>query len=204
MARAFRDGPLNRVIVGSDSTRRLRSSVHGMRASLTSARDRGDCRGLWLDGGANPILAGILLGFDPGLDLSMPAPLVVQLRCLLGQGLRTMRLWAVAHRALVAVHPLAPHAYLSLIAVDPEWQGRGLGSLLLEDWLVGIDAQASAGYLETDRESLLGFYGRFGFEVRDEVSILGTRIWCCWRAGNHERGSAGHRVTAHVDGQGER
>jgi len=182
MARAFRDSPLHQAVAGDDPARRLQSSRHGMRAALASSREHGDRRALWLDEGAGPRLVAILVGFDPGVDSSSPAPRLVQLRCLLGQGLRTMRRWAVAHQALAASHPAERHAHLGLLAVEPDMQRRGLGAQLLADWLAGVDAHASAGYLETDRESLLGFYSRFGFEVRERVNVLGVPVWCCQRA----------------------
>jgi hypothetical protein len=37
-----------------------------------------------------------------------------------------------------------------------------------------LDRTATSGYLETDRPENVAFYQRFGFEVKEEIPILGT------------------------------
>ena len=75
------------------------------------------------------------------------------------------------------LHPEEPHAYLGSLGVEPQLQGRGVGSALVAEWVAGLDRDGLAGYLETDRADNVSFYGRFGFEVVGETEILGARIW---------------------------
>jgi len=65
---------------------------------------------------------------------------------------------------------LVPHGawYLSIIAIDPAQQGRGLGSALLAPTLAEADAAGVDSYLETFNSRSLPFYRRLGFIERAE------------------------------------
>ena len=80
---------------------------------------------------------------------------------------------------------LAPfdHWYLLPIAVDPEEQGKGYGSLLLREMFKIIDNEKLPIYLETNTEKNVGFYQRYGFEVLEYAIIPKTDIpiWCMLR-----------------------
>jgi ribosomal protein S18 acetylase RimI-like enzyme len=66
-----------------------------------------------------------------------------------------------------------PHWYLDGLAVSPEAQGQGLGSLLLQPVLQQADRQGEPCYLYTSTERAVRFYQRQGFVVvRDAVQIL--------------------------------
>jgi ribosomal protein S18 acetylase RimI-like enzyme len=67
--------------------------------------------------------------------------------------------------AIAKKHPREPHWYLFLLVTDPEYQRRGIGSLLMNDALPRIDADGVIAYLETQKEDNLAYYRRFGFEV---------------------------------------
>ena len=58
--------------------------------------------------------------------------------------------------------------YLSIVAVAPQAQGRGLGAQLLAPTLAEADANAAVCYLETFNLSALRFYERLGFVARAE------------------------------------
>ena len=73
-----------------------------------------------------PEIAGALIALDPGGYPAAPPPIRVQFRCLWGQGPRVMRRWGRLYRILDACHPREPHCYLSLIAIHPTRQRRGL------------------------------------------------------------------------------
>lgn len=77
-----------------------------------------------------------------------------------------------------------PHWYLWLLAVDPPFQGKGLGGTLLRSRLQEADRAALACYLETAKESNVSLYQRFGFEVRREERLGrdGPRFWTMLRA----------------------
>jgi len=178
LARAFRDNPLDRAVIGPDVDLRLRSIGYGMRASLQLASGR--CSALLGSRAGSP--AGVLLALPPG-SFPLPSPgLFVHLRSVLGQGLRVSARWGVAYRALEAVHPVEPHWYLSLLGVDPPHRRCRVGSGLLRSWLEVVDRDALPSYLETDREENVAFYERVGFAVQLELKVFETPIWCMRRA----------------------
>jgi len=78
---------------------------------------------------------------------------------------------ARAGNRVQAKHPTKPHWYLFAIGVDPEKQGRGIGSELLREMLVKCDAEKSAAYLEASTEANARLYARHGFEVTEEVRM---------------------------------
>jgi len=106
-----------------------------------------------------------------------PPPIRVQLRTLLRQGPGAARRWRECWDALDAHHPEEPCWYLSLLAVDPPDQRRGVGSALLADWLRDVDAEARPAWLETARHENVALYRRFGFEVEGELTLLGVPVW---------------------------
>jgi ribosomal protein S18 acetylase RimI-like enzyme len=189
LAAAFRDNPLNRAVIRSDDAkRRLRSNSHGMRALLPVAMRCGDVRvafdahsqGREERQGRQAVL-GALISSPPGRFPLPPPAIAHRLRCLIGQGWRVARRWGDVFEALQERHILEPHWYLGTLGVDPLAQRRGVGSALLGAWLTGVDRGPLPAYLETDRESNLAFYERFGFRVREQTRILGIPLWCMQR-----------------------
>jgi ribosomal protein S18 acetylase RimI-like enzyme len=186
LAQAFCDGPMSRAVVGESSRHRLRSNRHGMSQSLRGARDcgivltarQGDRDATRRSAGS---LDGVLVALDPGAFPLPPPSLAAQLLSALVQGLGVATRWGELYRELEAVHPLEPLAYLSLLGVLPAQQRRGIGSALLARWLAHVDAAGVDGYLETDLESNVEFYASVGFEVQQDLCVLGTRIWCMRR-----------------------
>jgi GNAT superfamily N-acetyltransferase len=70
-----------------------------------------------------------------------------------------------------------PHSHLGPIAVEPEAQGRRVGSMIMEKYCTELDRSGVAGYLETDRPENVEFYGRFGFVVTGTASVLGVETY---------------------------
>ncbi|MGM4954345.1 GNAT family N-acetyltransferase [Bradyrhizobium barranii] len=66
-------------------------------------------------------------------------------------------------------HPSEPHWYLPLIAVDPNWVGQGLGTLLMKYALQRCDEQGIAAYLESSNPENIPFYQRHGFKPIGEI-----------------------------------
>lgn len=58
-----------------------------------------------------------------------------------------------------------PHWYLWVIGVEPEQQGRGLGSALIEPMLQRADNEGVPCYLETHKERNVAFYQKHGYNV---------------------------------------
>jgi GNAT superfamily N-acetyltransferase len=75
------------------------------------------------------------------------------------------------------------HWYLWLLAVDPPFQGKGIGGELLRPTLQQADRARQHCYLETARERNVSFYLRFGFRIlRDETLARGgPRFWTLLR-----------------------
>jgi ribosomal protein S18 acetylase RimI-like enzyme len=65
--------------------------------------------------------------------------------------------------------------YLSIVAVAPRAQGRGLGARLLAPTLAEADAAMAVCYLETFNPRSLHFYERLGFVTRAEFEEPATR-----------------------------
>jgi len=172
LARAFRDNPLNRAVIGEPAGRRLRCNQVAMRVHLPLAAASGSVRVARRE----RRLAGVLIAAPPG-TWPFPRPgLGGGLRLVLGQGPRVVRRWSEVSQALQAQRWIGPHWYLASLAVEPELWGRGIGSALLRAWLEEVDAESARAYLETDSPENVGFYRRAGFVVERELRILGVPI----------------------------
>lgn len=66
--------------------------------------------------------------------------------------------------------------YLSIVAVTPERQGRGLGARLLAPTLGEADAARAVCYLETFNPRSLTFYRRLGFDTRAQFDEPTTGV----------------------------
>lgn len=91
------------------------------------------------------------------------------------------RLGALAN--LERRHPREPHWYLEVIGADPTMRGRGVGTALLRPMIERCDAEGMPAYLESSKAENLPFYGRFGFEITDELHLGAGAppMWAMWR-----------------------
>lgn len=64
--------------------------------------------------------------------------------------------------------------YLSLIGVDPDYQGKGYGGLLLKSMLAKIDKEGLPCYLDANDEKNVSIYKHYGFKVIEEYRIPRT------------------------------
>ena len=80
-----------------------------------------------------------------------------------------------------AVHE--PYWYLVLLGVDPDRQGQGIGSSLLQPRLRACDREGISCYLETETARNVRFYERHGFAVVDEHHLPGggPKMWAMLR-----------------------
>ncbi len=92
------------------------------------------------------------------------------------------RRWGDVFSRLDEIHLIEPHWYLGTLGVDPDHQGRGVGTAMLRHWLEFAAGDPAPIYLETDRVENISFYQREGFEVVRETEVLGVKIWCMRRA----------------------
>jgi GNAT superfamily N-acetyltransferase len=76
-----------------------------------------------------------------------------------------------------------PHWYLWGLGVEPAQQGKGLGGILLQPVLSKADAAGQPCYLETQNESNLTFYHKYGFDVVSGGTApkSSLRVWAMLR-----------------------
>ncbi len=80
-------------------------------------------------------------------------------------------------------HPKEPHYYLLGIGVEPDMQGRGIGSQLMAPVLERADREGMPAYLESSKEKNLPLYERHGFRVTERIELPrgGPPVWLMWR-----------------------
>jgi ribosomal protein S18 acetylase RimI-like enzyme len=179
LARAFRDSPLNRrVLGGRGPAARLRANARGLGAALPAARVHGLVTGAWADG----VLGGVLVAAPPPGGPFPAPPLLTRLRTVLGQGLAVAGRWAAVEEELAGWRLGEAHWRLASLGVEPALAGRGIGGALLSEWLARVDRDALPARLETDEPRNLAFYARVGFDVAEERALLGAPVWLMRRA----------------------
>jgi hypothetical protein len=184
LARAFRDNPLNRAVIGGSERRRVRANRAGAAAYLPAALARARVRTA-REGGA---LVGVLVATPPwGWPLPPPTPAGF-VALLFGQGFRVAHRWSEVSRQLRRHHPFGPHWYLATLGVEPARWGCGAGRALLGDFLAQVDADAAPAYLETDRPELEAFYAGAGFAVRERIQVRGVPVLAMERPARGRRG----------------
>ncbi len=172
LGRAFRENAMNRAVVGGSARARERSNTAGMRAVLPLVLRRGCVIAARLDSR----LAGALVALPPGVVTVGRPSWLAMLRLLAAQRPRVAGRWSAVAEALQLHRPLAPHAYLATLGVEPQLQQVGAGRALLAHWLGEVDALAQRAYLETDSTANVAWYERFGFAVRAELEVLGVTV----------------------------
>ena len=80
-------------------------------------------------------------------------------------------------------HPETAHHHLAFLAVRSDFQGRGIGSALLEHHHDDLDADGIAGYLEASSQANRSLYARHGYAESGPVITLpeGPSLWPMWR-----------------------
>lgn len=68
-------------------------------------------------------------------------------------------------------HPHDPCWYLSIIAADVNYMGKGLGAALMKHALLAADEAGLPAYLESSNVRNVAFYERHGFEVMGEIQV---------------------------------
>jgi ribosomal protein S18 acetylase RimI-like enzyme len=128
---------------------------------------------------------GAALWMPPGA----PAPTVRERLLHAAFGLQLGRRRAAAHKLTTLLerrHPKEAHWYLGAIGVDPDGQGRGVGTTLLEEMLARSDARREGVYLEASRPESARLYARVGFDLVElldpaAVGIEGPHLYLMYR-----------------------
>ena len=92
-------------------------------------------------------------------------------------GLGPLKRASQIHRIWGKYNPQRPHWHLGPIGVDPELQGKGIGSRMMRFYCDIIDQSGIEAFHETDRPENVPFYKRFGFKVVAEEEKYGVRYW---------------------------
>ncbi|MGH3679165.1 MAG: GNAT family N-acetyltransferase [Natronosporangium sp.] len=81
-----------------------------------------------------------------------------------------------------AHHPAEPHHHLAFLAVRPDRQRQGLGSMLLAHHHTRLDTAGVAAYLEATSEAARDLFMRHGYQAREPFHLPnGTPMWPMWR-----------------------
>jgi GNAT superfamily N-acetyltransferase len=93
--------------------------------------------------------------------------------------------FAVFDQALEAHHPAGvPHQHLTILAVRPGRQGRGIGTALLTARHRDLDLDGTAAYLEASSPRARDLYLRHGYTARPGSAFRlpeGPLLWPMWR-----------------------
>lgn len=76
------------------------------------------------------------------------------------------------HRAIIS----EPHYYLSVFGVNPDKQGKGIGSSILRPTLQQFDDEGMPAYLDTHNPDNVSLYLRFGFEIAHHGYLPGGAV----------------------------
>jgi GNAT superfamily N-acetyltransferase len=128
-------------------------------------------------------VAGAAVWMTPG---NWRVGILKQLRMLPGMasavGLTSMPRALRGFNLMESKHPHDPHYYLPVIGVEPDWQGKGLGTALLHPVLERCDRDKMPAYLEATSRRNLACYLRNGFDVTQEIVLPnGPPMWPMWR-----------------------
>ena len=183
VGRAMRDNPIHvRVFAIADEDRRSRALERLFRPVLLGLYHRGLICGAYQDGALVGICGMARPGFCqltaleklrvlPGVVFGNPLGAVLRLR-------KWTAAWA--HR-----DPAEPHWHLGPVAIDPSCQHQGIGSALLTAFCMHVDASGAVAYLETDRQTNVHFYQKFGFVVTGQANVQGVPSWFMARPGRY-------------------
>jgi ribosomal protein S18 acetylase RimI-like enzyme len=121
---------------------------------------------------------GALIAFEEGRFPPPPQSMLLEAPGMLAAGPATTIRALRGQAALEAGHPEEPHAFVSMLGVDPASQRQGAGRALLGRVLAEADEREVPVYLDTAKPDNLPYYRSFGFELTGEGDLpRGATIW---------------------------
>jgi ribosomal protein S18 acetylase RimI-like enzyme len=124
-------------------------------------------------------IVAVSLAFPPRAYPPALATELVMLSGVLRAGLRRALRFQALDAWIRTRHVREPHWYVWLLGVEPEMQGRRLGSELLRAISQRAERDAVPCYLETDKPSSVRLYERHGYvvQLQEDVPKLAFRLW---------------------------
>lgn len=136
----------------------------------------------WLSRRPDGAAAGAALWYPPGTKRHNLRETMAESLPFLPAGIPHLGKASKLQRLITSNWPKERHWYLSVLSVSPESQGRGHGSALLGPGLEAADRDGLGCWLETQRESNIPFYARFGFGLVRELEVEpDIPLWLMWR-----------------------
>jgi ribosomal protein S18 acetylase RimI-like enzyme len=184
LARAFQDDPVAVAILkGLAPQERIKILKISFDADLQTCGPKG-CS---LEVEQEDKIAGAAIIHRPG---AYPLPASDQIGLLwkvFAKGLMTT--WALPAfgrwlkwlTAIEKKHPGEPHYYLEFIGIDTPFQGKGLGSKMMQRLVSRADEEHVGCYLENGNPRNVPFYRSFGFQTTAEERVIGVPTWFMWR-----------------------
>jgi ribosomal protein S18 acetylase RimI-like enzyme len=180
LARAFVDDPVTVACFQNFSPdKRISALMVDFTAELSVCIRRG--YPLQVNGDGKVIASAVI--YPPG---AYPLPVLDQwlllIKSILGNGFYDLRPWMRWLAEVDKLHPAEPHYYLEYLGVEPEQQGKAVGSAILRDLASKADEEQVGCYLENANPRNIPFYQRCGFQIINEKEIIGIPSWFMWRA----------------------
>jgi ribosomal protein S18 acetylase RimI-like enzyme len=175
LARAFDDEPMFRWIFPDPQHRAYSLQVlnrvpltYGLRFGGVTQSHEGKAVALWLPPGGKATAGRMMRCGMLGVPFRV--------------GLGAFAKFAIANEIMGKLHTRhvpEPHWHLMIVGVDPELQGRGVGTALVKEGLARADQENVPCFLETSRERNLAFYERLGFAVVETTTLGrgGPKAW---------------------------
>jgi GNAT superfamily N-acetyltransferase len=183
LAHGMRDNPIVAKAFGSDHERRERRLVPYYRQVVRMMLPKGG----FLGGYIGPKLVGVVGTFRPGccqpglVDVVRFVPTLLAYNSILA-ALRVKRWQDVWSRHDPSEH----HWHVGLVAVDSNWQGRGVGTQIMSEHCTRMDSLAATSYLETDKAINVRFYQKLGYQIMADAPVLGTTNWFMKRVASRQ------------------
>jgi len=175
-AAAFRDYPVMRFVLGPEGA----DDAGRLRALVTYFTERRFLRGHLVLGVRREGALVAAANVDPPARGPVTDALrerTTALRALVGDAaMERLDLFATSADPY---EPAGPHWHLGMIGVRPEWQGHGLGRILLEHVhaLSAADPTSLGVTLTTERPGNVELYRHFGYEVLGRATLPGLESW---------------------------
>jgi ribosomal protein S18 acetylase RimI-like enzyme len=177
LGRAFQDNPAYRAILAHLPDDARARAVQRVKRGFTDAAIRWqEASAVWVEGS----MAGVSLVCAPGQYPPGVAAFLRHARGCMTTGWRGTMNFLRADLYITRKHLRGPHYYLFVLGVDPSFQRRGLGRVLLAALAEKADAAAVPCYLETDKPSSVELYRSAGYEVLTEEDVPGVAGMHMW------------------------